>query len=98
VLKVVEQQQHVPLAQVVEQMGGGVRLPGKSEIESIANCHDYLVWSIDGSKGNESDTVAETITLPPGNLKCQARFTDPTRTNHGQQAASWIVPESGYGG
>ena len=37
VFEVIEHEQHVPLAQIAEQMGSGVGLPGEREAEGIAD-------------------------------------------------------------
>src|SRR5262249_21680505 len=94
VLEVVENEQHVQLAQVSQQVSGQIWLPTEIGVQALADRRDDLVGCADGGQRHERDTIGEGTALMRSDLERQARFADPTRPEQREEVTGRIGQQS----
>ena len=73
-LEVVEHEQHVPLAQIAEQVGGRVGLPGEREAEAYRRSPRRSGWRADRGERDKRDAIGERGGLSGRDLRAPGAF------------------------
>jgi hypothetical protein len=86
VLEIVEEQKHLPLAEMRTKSLDQRHGLGLADPELVGYGRDDLLGVAHGCQRDEEDAVGEPIEERPRDLEAEARLADPGRADHGQQA------------